>query len=1411
MNPPSALMNELFMGNTAKSKLFLAKARAFNSMCSFASVKQTQDNRFADTDGIPTYRISGQIFHKLGTIHAGPEYAPAFLQCYFYEGEQQNDVFNFTPAELNLLNELRADIRAFNPFLSSLKTNVDLLQVSPNRRIIISDRIPHGEHLRVYNRPVVTELAAILIGDENGDNITKNREIVLRNYGGGLQVIPSNHSSYDPLSYALTHMRAEKGWTYTIPKFKYSTPNDERTDNKTVTPLDYYSYRNQIRDLKGSEVITQDILSYGRLLSDQYWVDQWVKLEEQRLMFIRHNQNNLKQEIYQGLQDAVRANETRDAGSYVVLPSSHSGSPRHMAMNFQDAMAIVTKKGKPDLFITFTCNPNWDEIKRELRPNESSWMRKDLTVRVFQMKLKQLLDDLLKNHVLGKHVAHLHVIEFQKRGLPHAHILLILDANDKPRNADDYDKIVCAEIPDPDNQKELHDIVVKNLMHGPCGALNPRCVCMVDGHCKHNFPKPLQDHTTINEDNYPSYRRRNRFQFTNKNGEKQYGDQWVVPYSPYLTLKYNAHINVEICNSITAVKYLYKYVFKGHDKVSVIIQEDDDNNQVQEALSPEARRENAAVHIDEVQDYVSSRYISCCEAMWRLSSYSMSSMDPNVVRLAIHLPNQQVITYLEGQEEEALAAENNTNLTAYFIAVKTEIDRPLPDISISDNGVILPRATELTYSQFPTYYTWVAKDKSWKRRERPKVSDCVARVYNVHPADGEKFYMRLLLHHVKGASSFQALRTIDGVEYPTFLAACVASGLTIDDAEWKKCLREASVYQRPHSLRELFAIIIVNNSPTDVPGLYNLSMNDNRTLKEHMSEDFLYHRKLSQHNRQLVMDESDIYECLLSLNAIIKTLSNGQKTLESYNLPIVPVDYIPRGGALDNTLIRQELSYDKSTLDAELRNTLLNMNEDQKFAFDNICAQVDLNDLAAHNIFFVDAPGGTGKTFLFNAILAHYRLQNKICLALASSGIASILLSGGRTGHSRFKIPLSVSYDTSIKLSKRSDLGRLLIAADIIIWDEAPMQSKNVISCVDRLLRQLMGSRDANGVFENHPKPFGGKVFIFGGDFRQNTPVIPHANRAAIVMQLISKCLWWPSALQLKLRINERIRRLANLNQNELDSFSDFLIKIGDGNVPVEQDLGDYMIRIPDEYVYKSGDIKDFIDWCFPNIADNPNVGEKAILTPLNKDADELNDIALSKMTGEATVHLSIDSVLSQDPDEAMHFNTEFLNSQHLSGMPPHNLKLKIGCPLILLRNLNPTAGLCNGTRLKLLNCTSRLLTIEILNGSHKGQQTFIPRLDLVSTEGILPFQMVRRQFPVRLGFAMTINKSQGQSLSQVGVYLPNPVFSHGQLYVALSRSGSKSKTKIFICDVPNIQGKFPGKEGYYTKNVVYSEALTIA
>jgi hypothetical protein len=180
--------------------------------------------------------------------------------------------------EKNILTRIQSEIKQINPFIRSFESNILSLATSPEYNIIISDRVPSGQHEGVANRPVVTELAAILVGDENDRSITKSREIILRKQGGGLEDLPSTHTSYDPLSYVLSHMHAEKGWTYDIKKFKDSS-DDSLLSTSIITPMDFYSYRNQLRDPKWLEedratwTIDQDVLSFGGLLSDQYWVD----------------------------------------------------------------------------------------------------------------------------------------------------------------------------------------------------------------------------------------------------------------------------------------------------------------------------------------------------------------------------------------------------------------------------------------------------------------------------------------------------------------------------------------------------------------------------------------------------------------------------------------------------------------------------------------------------------------------------------------------------------------------------------------------------------------------------------------------------------------------------------------------------------------------------------------------------------------------------------------------------------------------------------------------------------------------------------------------------------------------------------------------------------------------------------
>lgn len=140
-----------------------------------------------------------------------------------------------------------------------------------------------------------------------------------------------------------------------------------------------------------------------------------------------------------------------------MLPSTFTGGPRYMHQLYQDTIAIARKHGKPDLFITMTCNPKWPEIQSAVLPGQTAVDRPDLiTAHAFRLRLRELLTDLLKRHALGHTIANAHTIEFQKRGLPHARILLILAPEDKLQSTDDYDSLISAELPDKDADPDLY-------------------------------------------------------------------------------------------------------------------------------------------------------------------------------------------------------------------------------------------------------------------------------------------------------------------------------------------------------------------------------------------------------------------------------------------------------------------------------------------------------------------------------------------------------------------------------------------------------------------------------------------------------------------------------------------------------------------------------------------------------------------------------------------------------------------------------------------------------------------------------------------------------------------------------------------------------------------------------------------
>ena len=1085
---------------------------------------------------------------------------------------------------------------------------------------------------------------------------------------------------------------------------------------------EYYCYKFQIR-------ATPNLILFGGKLLQQFVVDVYIKIETSRLAYCEKNQSKIRADLYQGIVDCVSAGEVQPSrvGQRVVLPASFIGGPRDMRRRFLDAMTLVQDDGKPDIFLTMTCNPSWPEILEHLEPGQKAYDRPDVVARVFHAKLEDLKDQLFKKHIIGVVKAHVYVIEFQKRGLPHAHFLLIMRPEDKMSNPDHYDKMVCAEIPNPIKYPKMHEMVVKHMMHGPCGNINTTSPCMQGApkQCRWRYPRQFNEKTAQGDDSYPLYRRRNNGIKVNVR-QSTLDNRWVVPYNPKLLMMYNCHINVEVCSSIKSVKYAFKYVYKGHDKQVVHI--DSDGEQV----------------INEIKKYQDARYVSPPEAMWRIYGFPLSQIYPHVMSLQLHLPNKQLVRFSENDIITDIVdreRDKRSMLTAFFELNKVDAV-----------------ARRYLYRDIPQYFTWNSSSRRWNRRKKGAMR---GRLVSANPAEGERFYLRVLLSHVKGPTGWEYLYTVNDVLYSTFRKAALERGLIENDDSLSHCLQEASIFQFPIALRRLFATLLIFCEPGDVRKLWD-------DHYEFFSED--YRRCCENLERVQNMVLRDISVFLQSMG----------KSLNDFDLPSITAT-----SNLESAGYREVEEEYNIVVDEEHLQARDSLNPDQKSAYDVIMRHVDDD---CPGVFFIDGPGGTGKTFLYKALLAQVRNRGLIALATASSGAAANNMVGGRTAHSRFKIPINLNNNSVCNIRKQSGLAHLLCLAKVIIWDEASMAKRQAVEAVDRTMQDITGVR----------LPFGGKIMVLGGDFRQVLPVVRKGTRAQIVDSCLRMSPLWPRIIKMQLTINMRART---------DPwFSDFLLRVGDG---VEKAIDGSYIRIPDDMVIPyvdNGNSKDaLIDAVFDSLETNAHSSDyiisRAILSTKNEIVDEINDQLIKRFQGDEKIYYSFDEA---EDDKNNFYPMEFFNSLNVSGLPPHYLRLKIGCPIILLRNLDPSNGLCNGTRLICKGFETNVIDAEIAVGQHAGKRVFLPRIPLCpSEEDMFPFKLKRKQFPVRLSFAMTINKAQGQTIPNVGVYLPESVFSHGQLYVALSRGISRRNTKVLV--KPDKKFK---QDGVYTSNVVYQEVL---
>ncbi|KIH55324.1 hypothetical protein ANCDUO_14520 [Ancylostoma duodenale] len=1127
-------IQRLFEERDEVSAHFRAKIRNYNSGLAMASMTATVET----PHGVGPYcfRVHGQVYHSTGALRPLPGQPTTFAQIYIFDTEDAANELAGRPCN----RECRRDLFVLlydvmqrnNIFAQSYRMMEEIVREEEERAL--QENRPHlpvkmvfevrnSDDRRRYNVATSNEVAAVFKGTD--EEIEGDRRLIISERSGQLSFITDYDPKCDPLCYPLLFPRGEYGWHPGMEKQRV-----QGRKRSKLTQREYYAYllfpRNYFNPIHHA----------GKLMQ-QFVVDSWVKIEQNRLKFIRQNQARLRMDTLRGLQDFMIADESNGGesdggppGRNIILPASYTGSPRDMIAKYQDAMSIVARYGKPDLFITMTCNPQWKEVQESLFSGQAPSDRPDIVARVFKLKLDALLDYLCKKHILGEVAAYIWVVEFQKRGLPHAHILIILNEAWKPRTAADVDDIVCAELPDKQTDPTLFEIISKQMMHRPCGALNPSSPCMVDGKCSKNFPKEFTNDTTMGSDGYPKYRRRDDGRFVMCRGVRL-SNTSVVPYNPHLSRKYGCHINVEVCSSITSVKYLYKYVYKGHDRARIRIHQEVDGQQ--------------EVIVDEVKAHLDTRYVCAPEGAHRILEYPMQGRSDHVERLPVHLEEQQNVTFLPGQEAQAIAAEHNTKLTAWF-ELNRLTGKPITQAySLEANGIALlaESSRQLCYHQIPEHYTWNDNMKKWQeRRQRSRV---VGRMYYVSPKDFERFALRLLLLYRKGATSFADLRSINNRSYDTYVEAARAAGYLDDDSFYESSMDEAKTFHMPSELRSFFASLICFCEVANPRSLWD-------RFKHDLSEDY--------------------------------------------------------------------------------RNQGVRAEDAESLAFHDIAAKTALNAVILKDVLHLD-------------------------------------------------------YD------------------------------------------QL-----------------------------------------------------WRHFTQYRLKTNMRVTGPAS-------DWKRYILNIGDGKEPVSEN-GE--MAVPEDLLC-TGSLVNEIFAPFLN-GQCSDLSEIAILTPKNAESLHISNYILDLMPGNTVIYNSVDSIVTEDPKDMLNIPTEFLNRMTPPGFPPHELRIKIGSIVMLLRNLDFKEGLCNGTRLSVVQTGDRVLGCIFACGSRKGRYVLIPRIDNYYNQD-LPFTLKRRQFPLRLCFAITINKSQGQTFERVGICLNDQIFSHGQLYVALSRARSKEGVKI------------ESKNGLM-HNVVYPEVL---
>ncbi|RYR40579.1 hypothetical protein Ahy_A09g046324 isoform B [Arachis hypogaea] len=568
----------------------------------------------------------------------------------------------------------------------------------------------------------------------------------------------------------------------------------------------------------------------------------------------------------------------------------------------------------------------------------------------------------------------------------------------------------------------------------------------------------------------------------------------VVPYNAYLLMSYQAHVNVEYCNkSNNAIKYLFKYVNKGLDRVAV-------------GVTKEASRREDAQVIDEIKQFYDCRYLPACEAVWRTLAYDIHQRWPSVIRLTFHLPREQNIIFKDDDDLEETVEEKEGKCTMFLAWMEAN--------KKFESGQIL------TYAEFSNQFVYDRKAREWHPRKR---GYSVGMLNYVPPSTSDIYYMRILLAVQRDCTTYEFIRTVKGITYSTFQDACYSMRLLCDDREFITAINEL--------------LLLISNSVRNLERVWNATWTllADRILYERRkvlkNQDCLiififinninsfilkllikYFIKPSCAFARLNMTNDKLKNlCLIEIETI---LNSNVRSLRDYQL--MPYPEMSDVHLFQNKLIEEELAYDTNELTHTNLYTEQKMTHEKMLVFDEILNAVITN---SGSFYFIYGHGGCGKTFIWISLSFAIQFRGKIVLNVASSGISSLLLPGSRMAHFRFSIPVIITDGSTCNINHDSLKAELLIQSSLIIWDEAPMLNKMCFEILDQTLMDLMSITNQHKTHQ----PFGGKVVVLGGDFRQILPVIPKRSRHDILTSAINSSHLWSFCKVLKLHTNMRL------------------------------------------------------------------------------------------------------------------------------------------------------------------------------------------------------------------------------------------------------------------------------------------------